>query len=199
MIHLNGDLLCAIDCETTGLKSGHHDIIQFSVLPLGFDLEPSKKHIPLDLKLKPRRPENIDLDALAVTKKTLIQHLEHAIDPYLAADLFDEWFNRLKLPINKKIAPLAHNWPFDRDFIKDWLGPEHFEHYFSHRYRCTLATANFVNDRYDNNAMRAPFPQLILKQLANFNGVEVEGFLQHDALYDCMITAKVYKKMLTIL
>ena len=32
--HHNGHLVCAVDCETTGLVSGYHEMIQLCILPL---------------------------------------------------------------------------------------------------------------------------------------------------------------------
>ena len=43
LVHLNGDLLCAVDCETTGLNCKEHDIIQVCVLPLDSQIQPLKE------------------------------------------------------------------------------------------------------------------------------------------------------------
>lgn len=62
MQHLNGNLLCCIDTETTGLISGTHDIWQIAVLPLDENIQPLKGVFPfyMDIKIK---------DPSVVTKK----------------------------------------------------------------------------------------------------------------------------------
>ena len=46
MIHLNGNILCAVDVETTGLEVGFHEIWQIAVLPLDSNIKPNKDILP---------------------------------------------------------------------------------------------------------------------------------------------------------
>lgn len=197
MLHLNGNVLCAIDVETTGLIPGYHDIIQVCFLPLGFDLRPDKKRLPFELMLVPRRPENIDFDAVKVNKKNINRLLAGGIDPDRGADLFDEWCKRLKMPEKCKISPLAHNWPFDRAFIIDWLGPLNFEHWIDSRYRDTMATALYLNDKADFHGEHYPFPKVHLRYCASQCGIYANENKMHDAVYDCITTAEIYRHQVT--
>src|SRR5690606_30950295 len=94
MIHLNGHLLCAVDVETTGIDPTKNEIVQVAVLPLDSNIKPLKSVMPFYLNLTPQNLDAIDYKALKVTRKTLADLILNSMDPYKAADLFDEWFER---------------------------------------------------------------------------------------------------------
>lgn len=193
MTHLNGHLLCAIDVETTGLIPAYHDIFQFAVLPLDSQIKPLKAYLPLNLRFQPKREENIDPAAMrahGIDRDTI---MSYPIDAWRAADLFVEWFERLKLPVGKKIAPLAHNWPFDRSFIYEWLGPATFELLFHFHHRDSMEAVLFMNDRADFQSEPIPYPRASLGSVAERLGVVNEH--AHDALADCVATAEVYRRL----
>ena len=195
MNHLNGHLLCVVDVETTGLKAGYHDIVQICVLPLGFDLKPLKKITPFYTTLQPKFPERADAIALRVNKLDMASLIADGIEPYRASDLFEEWFKKLKLPERKKIAPLGHNYPFDRSFIQDWLGHEAYEQFFDYHIRDTATTSLFLNDHADFHNEKCPYPKQNLKYLASTLGVEHTG--AHDSMNDCLVTAECYRRMIS--
>ena len=194
--HLNGDIIAVIDCETTGLKPGYHDLIQVCILPLDSELNPSKKIMPFYQHIKATRPENVDPSALEVNKIDFFKLQQTAFDAMRVADLFDAWFQKLNLPLNKKIQPLAQNWPFDRPFLIDWLGSAAFESYFDRRYRDTMPVALYYNDVADLFNEPYPFPKCSLKYLASTLKIDYTG--AHDSMQDCLITAQAYKKMLSM-
>lgn len=193
MIHLNGNLLCAVDVETTGLNFREHDVIQIAILPLDCNIKPLRT-LPFYVNMKPKRPENIDYKAMTVTKLSLVNLINNSIDPWTAVDLFEEWFHRLNLPVGKKIAPLAHNWPFDRMFIEDWLGgPKNFEAFFFHQYRDSMAAALYLNDRAEQHLDKIPVPKVSLDYCCSV--FDIKNQKAHDALQDCLTTAEVYRRM----
>ncbi len=195
MIHLNGDLLCVVDVETTGLDFTKHDIVQISIVPLDSDIRPIKID-PFVQNLIPTRPENIDPKAMTVTKLSLMDLQRTALESWDAIDIFDEWFKRLRLPVGKKIQPLAHNWPFDREFIKEWLGgPKNFEHYFSHLYRDSMAAAILYNDRAEQHLEPQPYPGDVRLNTVG-NKLKIRNAKAHDALQDTLQTAEVYRALL---
>lgn len=195
-VHLNGNLICAIDIETTGLEVGVHDIIQVCVMPLGPDLNPSKQYKMFHMKLQPKRLENADIKADKVNKGLLTDALLHGTDPDTACDLFDEWFTRLNLPVRKAIIPLAANWAgIDRDFLIEWLGgPLNFQKYFRNDFRDVMITALFLNDQADKFSEPIPFPKVNMGYLCGILGVRNPK--AHDAVGDCWSTAQVYQRLL---
>lgn len=194
MIHLNGNILAAVDIETTGLQPRHHDIIQVCVLLLDSEIKPLKGVIPFYCEMQPRRPENIEYKAMTVSKLDLFSIMQKAMTADRTADLFDEWYDKLPLPVGKKLVPLAHNWIHDHAFLEDWLGYQHMQHYFFGHFRDTQCAACFENDKADANVEQVPYPKLGLSNLAARLGIEHER--AHDALADCLTTAEVYKRIL---
>lgn len=195
MITLNGNVLCAIDVETTGLIPGFHEITQVCFLPLDDDLEPRKDIVPFDLWLKVDFEERIDWDALKVSKINFMKHQQQAMDKYRAADLFEDWVEKLRLPFNKRISPMAHNYPFDRAFLFDWLQPKAFNVHLDGRFRDTMALAISINDIYERLCEPIPFPKVNLSYLCSLLKIEHKG--AHTALGDCIVTPKVYKNLIT--
>lgn len=194
MKHLNGDLMCAIDCETTGLVAGHNDLIQVAILPLDGFLEPLKSMMPFEVLLQLKRPQNVAEDAMRVNGISLLDLATNGMDPWQAADLLVAWFEKLQLAPGKQIVPLAQNWRFDSAFLLDWLGRETFDLLFSRRHRDTMVAAAFLNDRADFQNVPCPFPHLQLSYLAKH--LNVEQLKAHAALDDALTTAKVYAAMM---
>jgi DNA polymerase III epsilon subunit-like protein len=115
-------------------------------------------------------------------------------EPYRAADLFDEWFKKLGLGYEKRLVPLAHNWPFDRGFIIDWLGKETVDQYIDSRARDTMVIANFCNDLADFRSEGFPYAKTDLSYMCTT--LKIEHPKAHDALQDALATSKLYKELL---
>lgn len=196
MKHLNGHLLCAIDTETTGLIPGYNDVIQVSIMPLDYKLDPSKDYFPFDMKIVPRRKENIDPKALEVNRSHLADIMVNGVEADLAADLFEEWFIKLNLPPKKRIMPLAHNWAFDSAFLRDWLGFYNMNDRIDGRYRDTQAVALYLNDVADVYQEDYPYPKVSLRYCASQLKILVDESRVHDSLYDCLVCTQIYKFML---
>lgn len=201
MVHLNGNILCAIDIETTGTNINKHEIIQIDILPLNHRLEPCQELVPLDINILPYNTDDISFDAVSVLKSKFEEILQTGIDQSDAADLLEDWFNNLGLAERKRIMPLGHNWLFDASFIKEWLGPITFEHIFDGRYRDTMTCSLFLNDRMNQTAEEIPFPKNGLRYICGKLGIiepinsNTKG---HDAMEDCELASKAYKIMMRI-
>jgi DNA polymerase III epsilon subunit-like protein len=191
--HLNGNILCVIDVETTGLVVGKNEIIQICILPLNHRLEPDPEIMPFDMYIKPQY--EIDSHVKRTNRKLLAKAINMGVDPYYAAELFDAWVDGLHLKEGKRISPLAQNWAFDREFIKDWLGDENFTYRIDGRYRDLMSVALFLNDVAAIHVEPYPFPKVNLRYLASQLKIDTEEERFHDAVYDCIVTAKVYKQM----
>ncbi len=193
--HLNGNVLCAVDTETTGLKPGYHEIHQVAILPLDHGITPCKTVRPFCLDIKINFPERIDTKAIKTSKLDFAQRQLRAIEAFTAADLLDEWFDRLGLAIYKRICPLAHNWPFDREHLTHWLGNSSFEHIFSPLYRDTLPITIMDSDRCGFRGEKVCFVQHNLAYLCG--KLSIKNQKAHDALQDCIATAELYRRYLS--
>ena len=196
--HWNGNQLCAIDCETTGLDPYIHEIIQLCILPLDLHMRPRKDVLPFNIYLKPESPELATREAMKVNKIDLTHLARFGHHPNAAEDLLLSWLDKLQLGYNSwgnryKIIPLAHNWVFDRSFIMRWLGVEAFNDIFHYHYADTMAAAQFLNDHTAVHGDSVPFSKVKLSWVAKKLGI-THG-KAHDALADCITTAEVYRKL----
>jgi DNA polymerase III epsilon subunit-like protein len=191
--HWNGHLVCAIDTETTGTNPNWHEIVQVAVVPLKSDLTVNTKILPFYMEIAPDHPERTEPRALDANKLDVYKLMAEAMDSTRVADLFEEWFTKLNLAFRKGIIPLAHNWPFDAAFLRNWLGNDNFNHYF-YSYRDTMSVMNHLNDIADINNETWPFPKQSLGSLCN--RLTVENKNEHDALGDAVATAECYRRLI---
>lgn len=192
MLHLNGHVLAAVDVETTGLNPDEDEVIEVCVLPLDNNLEPHRQYKAFNTMIKPtKRP--LDPNRNPQNGLSAREILTYGMEKYRAADLLEEWFNGLKLPPKKQIIPLAHNWVFDREFLIDWLGRLNFEYIFNGHYRDTMVLGAFHNDRKYDKAEPYDFAKISLAAMCE--RTSIENKMAHRALYDCLATAQLYKKL----
>lgn len=196
MKHLNRHIICAIDTETTGLEPFYNDLIQIAILPADMDLKPDKDILPFHCLIKPRRPENITWETLKPSMQGLIRKaMIEGFDADVAADLLNEWFEKLPIPENKRILPLGHNWAFDQAYVRDWLGQHNYEYMFDGRYRDTQVVSQFLNDVADAQVENYPFPKCGLQYLVTCLKLDFDPTKGHDAFYDALKTLEVYRTM----
>lgn len=198
LVHANNNLVCAVDVETTGTEIGWHEMIQVVFLPLDNNLNARKDLPPFDIRLRPNYLERIDLESMKVNRSQLQTILDTGIDQEKGIDLFEHWFQKLKLADGKRIMPLGHNIAlFDLPFIREWMGPKMFNSYMSYVIRDTMTVCNFLNDVSDVEAEQTPFNKLRLSYVAKKLDIEIFDQGTHDALYDAHISAEVYKKLMS--
>lgn len=204
MQHLNGDIICAIDCETTGLDVNFHEIWELAIIPLDRDLNVLKvsnngrRILPLDMLIKPEYPDRIDPELLRRRHADLTRAITTGFDCDQASGLLEEWVDKLDLPEGKfqgrrRIIPLGQNYRFDKDMITAWLGEDLYKYMFSHLYRDTMTVALFLDDNAGMYADKVPYGKYSLSWLANQHNIKIER--AHRALDDAHATAKIYKKM----
>lgn len=195
MTHLVGNLLTAIDFETTGRRPGYHEIVQIAILPLDHNLQPHTDVPTFYLNIRPDHPERSESGAFAVHGLDLDLLMLHAPSQERAIDLLCEWFNNLDLPPNRVLVPLAHNWPFESAFLKGWLGVELVDQMFHSHGRDSMGLAATLNDKAFFLGEKIPFSKLGLVALCKQLGISYEK--AHDALADCQATAELYQRLLT--
>lgn len=192
-VHLNNNLLCAIEVKTTGPNPRNHDILQIAVLPLDATWKPNRNYLPFVTDIRPRFIENIS-DKPDFKRPILSEIILRGLTYGEAADLFDEWFNKLDLPLHKKIAPVSHNWFHVGRFIEEWVGFEHFKHYFDHRYRDLACTMLTFNDHHNYFGENLTYNKITLKHACTMYCIDSEG--PHDAIFDASCIAEAYKRVI---
>jgi DNA polymerase III epsilon subunit-like protein len=193
-MNLNGNMLCSVDVETTGLMAGAHEIVQIAVVPLDGEITPCENHRPFYYHIAPQNTENVQKAAFNVNGLDLEWLINNGLDPWRAADLFDEWFQALELPFGKRLVPLAHNWAFERGFLMHWLGQETFDQFWYIHPRDTQIFGAMINDAAVYHGKKIPFNQLSLTYMCRKFGIFNEK--SHDALADALAGAKLYREMI---
>jgi len=198
MQHWNGNQVCVIDTETTGLDSHWHEVIQICILPLDSSFMPRTDVVPFYVNLKPTNPERADPAALKINGLKLSEIAISGHDKEKAKDLLEAWVRTLRLPTTKwgtykKIIPLGQNYGFDKGFIQAWLGVDEYDQIFDYHHRDTMSTALYLNDRAGMHGDRVPFPKVDLGYLCS--QLKISRERGHDSLQDCIVTAKVYRQM----
>jgi DNA polymerase III epsilon subunit-like protein len=183
-VHLNGNILAAVDIETTGLDPFWHEIIQIGIQPVS----------PFYFEMKPEHPERADKKATAVHQLDIEDLCIHAPDKWQVADWLEEWWSNLGLPHRKTLIPVVHNWKHEAGFLTAWLGVEAFNQFFYWAARDTMLTAIYLNDVAYNRGRPIPFTLVGLESLCNKFGIINEN--PHDALADARAEARVCKELL---
>lgn len=193
LVHLNGNLIAAIDYETLGRRAGYHDIVQMAIVPLNSDLKPAEGIRPFYTAIRPLYPERVERQAMRVHGLSIDELLMHAPERDRVQDLLVEWFDKLDLPFGKKLIPLAHNWAFEKGFTEHWLGVELMESMFYGTARDSMLVAGYINDKEATMGRAAPFAMLGLKSMAAKFGIINEK--PHDAYHDSITEAEVYRTL----
>ncbi len=193
-VHLHGNILAAVDIETTGRDPMRHEIIQIGIQPLDSHCEPLTDVSPFYFNIKPEYPERAEPSATRVHGLDLDDLILHAPDKWQVADYLDEWWGNLGLPHRKTLVPLAQNWQYEACFLKAWLGMDSFDQFFYWAARDTMLTAIYLNDVAYMKGRKLPFPRVGLAALCDKFGVINEN--PHDALADARAEAAVYRHLL---
>jgi len=130
--------LVSIDLETTGLIDGYNEIISISCIAVN-----EKREIVTQMhaEMKPMHPQRIDDESLKINGYTKEQIMEFP-PPAAARSSFMIWCEHALE--GNKIRALAHNWAFDKAFIKLWLGDELFNELFHYHFEDSMVTARYL-------------------------------------------------------
>lgn len=196
MMNLNGNILVAIDTETTGLTAGYHEVYQIGAVALDANMEIDKSIQPLDLWIRPQYLQRADYKAIKMRQDEFLNKISIGLLEETAIECFENWFNNhLKPPPGKKILPIGHNYAaHDCVFLKHLLGNHAYHSMFHHHVRDTMLTAIHLNDVAGYLREPFPFPRVDLRNVCSYLGIDLVERHQHDALYDATLCAQVYYK-----
>lgn len=196
LLNMNGNILCAVDVETTGVLAGYNEIIQIACLPLNQHFEPHPDMRFFYLNMAPTHFDRISKEA--EQKHGIKQEaLRDCVSQERGIELFEEWYRKLELPFSRRLVPLAHSWSFERGFLTHWLGLDALNDMWHVHPRDTMTLAASINDLYVWHGRKHPFPLLGLGSLCRRFDIELDN--AHDALSDCLGTAKLYAEMMRFL
>lgn len=191
--NLHGNPLAVVDIETTGRVGGFHEIIQIAILPLTLDLEIADVP-PFYHNIKPNYPERAEARAGAIHGLNLDDLELNAPSQECVLKYLLEWFSELPLGHRRRLTPVAHNWAFERSYLIHWLGPDLLNAIFHPHPRDTMIFALMINDRASLMGKEIPFHRVGLIDMCRKFGIELEN--AHDALADCVATAKLYSSLM---
>jgi DNA polymerase III epsilon subunit-like protein len=187
-------LPCIVDLETTGTDPSRHEIVQMVIIPLDWYFYPHNKIAPINYRIRAMKPEEIDEGATHLMGESFETHQLHAMDMMTAQENVIEWFNNLGLMDRRKLVPIAHNWPFDREFLIEFFGRATFNELFSPTYRDTMAIGGYLMDFSGVHGKPYAFADLKLGTMCRH--YEVPLRMAHDALSDGLATAELYRCLL---
>jgi len=188
LMSMNGHVPCVVDVETTGTLAGWHEVIQIACVPLNQHFEPDPNRRFHYLNTYPDHPERIDEEAVRKHGITL-ESLEGCPTQARGVELFDEWFRKLDLPYGKRLVPVAHNFGFERGFLIHLLGMDGFNECWQSHPRDTMVLGSMINDFYAWHGRKHPFPWVSLGAMCE--RFDIVNDNEHDALADCLATAKL--------
>ena len=189
MKHLNSNVICAIDIETTGKMPGFHELIELSIVPLqGF--KPDKSILPLTLFIQPLKPYK--------TRSVLLRdRMTNAIETTSAAFIFEKWYEKLNLKAHKRILPLSFAWHRKMPFIMEWLthdkgDPYYYDFFDPLIVRDLVVLLQYWNDIAFKISEHYPFTKQRLAFLAQKLGVPVVR--PSTTLSRCLMMIEIYRK-----
>ena len=105
---MSGLQFYVIDTETTGLRSGYHEMTEIGIIRC-------KDRVQLCRNIRCNYPERASFDALSITNKTM-EDLENGYDPEQVIKECEKFFSEDGLTPGHRCI-VAHNANFDRKFL----------------------------------------------------------------------------------
>lgn len=184
-----------LDTETTGLNPKHHDVVQvagiieingrireeFSIYTQPFDYNTIQK-------------KALDVNKLTVKKLRTFDHPLVGVAKFIA--LVDKYIDRYE-PSDKFIV-IAHNAPFDYNFIREWWYKSEtkipFNSYF---HRSMIDTVSIFKCLMSSNLIKIKNSKL--STIADYYGISFGKLGSHNALADTRVLFESYKSTLPLI
>jgi len=195
--HFHGSVPVAVDIEFTNLNPLLGEIFQFAAVPLNADYERREDIRPFYVNMKVECLENVDWNGIAKASYNRGKFMEIqsvGVTAEKAQDMLCDWVQSLELAPDRRLCPIAANWPNDRPYIQSWLGDELFHNLFHPYYRDIISAVQFINDALVWQGEPPDIRQCSVAALARFFNISNPG--HHDALNDSLVTAQIYKRLI---
>ncbi len=192
MKHLNNHILCSIVTRKSGYDPVMNELVEFLILPLDLGLNPSKD-LPFHGVITPQSEEG-------KLRKNYREYLtKYGLHPDLLITTFENWYQKLQLRHNKRIIPLAYNWPEQLIFLRNWFGytadgfPHMFDFFHEKEYRDLFPVSRYWNDLLYMNEEYTPFTKLEFLPICSKLGVPHPK--DATLLSEAIALAKAYQKI----
>jgi DNA polymerase III epsilon subunit-like protein len=175
-----------VDCETSGLSHEKNKVLTVGLVDAEIGKNKFKINDTDHIKVK-HDDYNANPFALRINKIDLKEHHKTAIYPKFACKKINQFINKNSL---SSCPVLGHNLKFDFRFLNALSAQGKARLSLSGNPIDTMAIwRNLKSSGHVPSYLKSS-----LKEVSGFFNIGYEN--AHDALGDCMITAKVYKKLL---
>jgi hypothetical protein len=196
MDHLNGNLICAVSIVATGTNAQESELLSVAFVPINYMLKQWKDYKPFIATLRPKFPENFyEMDFKRNIKNAYKNSAIYGIDPYFAADLFEEWLKQFNFAYGKKVTCLVYDWPYVKSHLVEWLGHAAFSHFILDTARDISVVAQYLNDATNFKNEPAPFTRTGFRDLWRLSNLENPD--PTDPFCNAVMTAEVYRLMVS--
>jgi len=167
MKHLNGNLLCAVTIAATGKDPIGNDLCAVCIAPLDNDFTFSASRPMFLMHVRHDHELRFDRSLTLEMRRDIVESMKYGSPPETVARCLEQWFDGLNLGYNKKIMPLAYNWPLVSQYLIDLLMWESFSQIFDWRFRDLLSYSICLNDRCDYQGVQYVTQKHGLQYLCN--------------------------------
>ena len=194
MGHWNGHLLCAVTMLPTGGNIDKHDLIQFVIAPVDYNLRQSIS--PFIGNIKPYKGRREDWE-IPMNKADRIISQASDIDNVVTALEFwyDKHCGKTKFGTKRKLLPLAYNWANKSRWLRDAIGDYFFEEFFSDSYRDIMCTALSYNDRLGWKLEKPAFSKTTFTYLNSL--AKTHRDYKFDCCQEALCLIEIYKQMMS--
>lgn len=149
--HFNAHKMCAVEVDTNGKQ----EIVELAIIPMN-NFNVDKSIMPYSVKFRVKERGNLSAKAFEECQK-------YGLDPFTAADVFDAWYKKLKLPPKKRIMPMSYDWAGKRVYIQEWLmyfqDKPIYDVYFNEMARDIVVIMGYMADICAVSNAIIPFPE----------------------------------------
>lgn len=177
-----------IDVETTGVDDSIHAMVQFSGV-VEIDGEEVEK---VNLLSSPFPGDMVSKEALGVIGKTIDELREYPkpTEAYNSLiSVMDKYVDRYER--GDKFYFIGYNSRFDEGFVRSWMKKNNDPYFGSWFHWPAIDVSNLAAIHFMHNGGR-PDSFKLMKVAASL-GIEVNEDEAHDAMYDIVITKKMYE------
>lgn len=195
MQHINENVLCGVKTLLTGNDPEEHEIIEVAIVPFDITFGLHEAFHLFNMRMRPGnlQPED-DFKTCKLSRPEISDTCLRAFDRDKVADLLLDWFLNMKLGPKKRIIPLTHNFPVERQNLVNWLGTHGYREIFSEDHRDLMVAAHYMNDRAGCKFEPVPFSKQHLSWIAK--KCDVPPIERGTCLSEANQMGETYKRML---